>query len=1529
MVDKSKPVYQSLTQLEQILKRPDMYIGNLDIETREELIGELVDNKFTLNKKKIDYSDGFMRLFIEIISNAIDNTWRSSDTDTPCTKIKVNVNQETGEIIVWNDGLTIPIEIDDKNKKYNPELIFGQLNSGSNYDDNEQRLTSGLNGLGSKLTNMFSTEFKIDTIDNYTHKRYQQIWTNQMREVSKPKISKNGKKGYTQISYKYENSVFKMDRISDDLLSLMMKYTIEMGMLTKVNVFFNDKKIPVKNLHDYIKLNKDTSEHVYIKTEESEVIILPSDGYESISYVNGINTPDGGIHVDSWSEKLLRPIFEKYKKQIAMKDLKQRVSIYVNCLLPNPKFVGQTKNKLSGPKPVVVVEEKHIKAILRWKSLKESLEELLKSKELVDLKTTEKKNKSFKKIKGYDPANFAGKAKSEDCILILSEGLSAKTFAVKGLKEGFNGKKGRDYMGILALKGKCFSENTEVVMWDGTYKKVQDIIIGDELINENGNKTIVKQLFSGDDEMYEIQQDKGNNYIVNSQHTLTLKFPMNGNIYWQENKNRWMLKYYDFEEMIIKQKTIQCKTTEFINHNKIYECYKCKKIFSGRSNQIRHYKKFHPDIIIPKTEYSIYNKSQLSKEEGHKQILDMYEKLVKNDYIDISIEDYLKLNNETKRYLKGIKLETDVNWCYKPTELDPYVLGTWLGDGSSNGYGFSSYYETDKEVIDYLNEWGKNNDAIFKKINTLNKAAYTISSIHNFRKMGHSPLKKQLEVYNLINNKHIPREYIINDKDTRLMVLAGIIDTDGHVGKDGRIEISQCIKHKQLIDDIVLLSRSLGIFTSVVKKVKKYTWQDEKREKECYCIMLSGNNIKDILTKIPRKKITHTFTQDCMTTKINVVKKEVGKYYGFETDDTHRFLLKDFTIVHNCINTRNASVKQIANNTEITNMIQILNLKHGKDYTIQSNYNELNYGKIMLLCDSDVDGHHISGLIINFIHNMFPSLLKRGDFLLGMMTPIVNITLGNTLHRFYTQKEAEEFIKENDGRRMNVKYLKGLGSSTDSDIKKTFGKRMVNYLEDKDSSKTINKVFNNKQADDRKKWMEDYNIENTLQLDLKQTFIPLDISDFLNLEMIKFSIDDCLRSIPNVYDGLKQSQRKILYAVTMKGSQKLKVSQLSGFVSEKTNYHHGEDCLNGTIIKMAQNFVGSNNINLLEPEGQLGSRVALGKDAASPRYIFTYKSKVVDILFPPQDSPLLDYVNDDGDIVEPEYYVPIIPMILCNGITAIGTGWSSNIPSYNPKDLKEACLIWLENSDRFEKFCCDMKPYYKGFNGKIEKIDTHKYTVEGKYEKMDKVNWYRVTEIPINMSIDVYKEHLEDLIEVKKLKSMKNYSDDENINFEIHVAPDFKPTSEKLKLKTFIHTSNMVCFTDGNKLKRFDSVKEIIETFCKKRLMLCKTRKVEQLKQMNYDLMINKNKYRFIKEVVEDKLKVFRIDESVVNNNLKKGKYNLIDDKYDYLLNINIRKFNKQEIEKLNSVIEKITSDIKCLEKETPTSLWKWDLRNI
>lgn len=207
--------------------------------------------------------------------------------------------------------------------------------------------------------------------------------------------------------------------------------------------------------------------------------------------------------------------------------------------------------------------------------------------------------------------------------------------------------------------------------------------------------------------------------------------------------------------------------------------------------------------------------------------------------------------------------------------------------------------------------------------------------------------------------------------------------------------------------------------------------------------------------------------------------------------------------------------------------------------------------------------------------------------------------------------------------------------------------------------------------------------------DIKQ--IP--ISDFVNKELILFSMADNIRSIPSMADGLKPGQRKVMFATFKRNLKKeIKVAQLVGYVSENTEYHHGEVSLMSTVVGLAQNFVGSNNINLLEPNGQFGTRMAGGKDAASARYIFTNVSRMTRAIFHPADDALLTYNVEDGHRIEPEYYMPTVPLILINGADGIGTGWSTSIPNYNPADVVENLRRMMRGEE-----LQPMSPWFRGF----------------------------------------------------------------------------------------------------------------------------------------------------------------------------------------------------------------------------------------
>ena len=234
---------------------------------------------------------------------------------------------------------------------------------------------------------------------------------------------------------------------------------------------------------------------------------------------------------------------------------------------------------------------------------------------------------------------------------------------------------------------------------------------------------------------------------------------------------------------------------------------------------------------------------------------------------------------------------------------------------------------------------------------------------------------------------------------------------------------------------------------------------------------------------------------------------------------------------------------------------------------------------------------------------------------------------------------------------------------------------------------------------------------------------------------------------------MKTSIRKILFSCFKRNLVKeIKVAQLAGYVSEHSGYHHGEASLQGAIIGMAQNYVGSNNINMLMPNGQFGTRLTGGKDSASPRYIFTeLNTPIIFSLFNKQDLPILNYNNDDGDSVEPEYYLPVIPMILVNGVIGIGTGFSSLIPAYNPQDLINIYTALLSEKDeahfaKLLKYTNKIKPYYRGFKGKIEKNTLSKYESIGVYKRMSSTK-IEITELPVGTWTQNYKEFLEDYLD--------------------------------------------------------------------------------------------------------------------------------------------------------------------------------------
>jgi DNA topoisomerase-2 len=369
--------------------------------------------------------------------------------------------------------------------------------------------------------------------------------------------------------------------------------------------------------------------------------------------------------------------------------------------------------------------------------------------------------------------------------------------------------------------------------------------------------------------------------------------------------------------------------------------------------------------------------------------------------------------------------------------------------------------------------------------------------------------------------------------------------------------------------------------------------------------------------------------------------------------------------------------------------------------------------------------------------------------------------------------------------------------------------------------------------------------------------------------------------------------------------------------------------LQETIIKMAQNFVGSNNMNLLEPIGQFGSRVMNGQDASSPRYIYTKLSDYAHQLFNPIDidTNFIEQLEEDGQKIEPQYYTPILPILLINGAEGIGTGFSTKIPSFNPADIKERLLMLLNDPDATVP---EMTPWYRGFKGHISKVETNKWLSYGKYEIIG--NIVRITELPIGENIENYKQFLEKLESEDRIVNFVNNSTDSSIYFDVKVKPEtlnqweYAGTLEKiLKLTSNINATNMHIFDTRNQLIKVDTPEDILYSFYISRFNFVTARKIHLTDKFEKELKVINSKITFIESIISETLIVFKRKKNDIIVDLKKMKL-YENPNYDYLLEMPIHTFTEEKLEKLKSDQKKKQEEYNLLQKTTVSDMIRKDL---
>ena len=672
-----------------------------------------------------------------------------------------------------------------------------------------------------------------------------------------------------------------------------------------------------------------------------------------------------------------------------------------------------------------------------------------------------------------------------------------------------------------------------------------------------------------------------------------------------------------------------------------------------------------------------------------------------------------------------------------------------------------------------------------------------------------------------------------------------------------------------------------------------------------------------------------------------------GIVSGLSRDD--RNVIGVYPLKGKPMNVRDVSMKRILENTENSELKQIMGLVTGKTYKEEDIATQLRYGKILFMTDQDLDGVHIKGLCINLIHTQWKELIQIPQFIGFMNTPIMKATRGSQEHVFYNQGEYETWKAaqpHNDVSKWKIKYYKGLGTSTGKEFKEYFqNKNIVTFKYSEDTSTAaLDLVFDKSMADDRKEWLGKF--DKTMVLDTSQSEIAYE--DFVDMEMIFFSIYDCARSIPNVMDGLKTSQRKILYAAfKRKLTNEIKVAQFAGYVSEHSLYHHGEMSLNKAIVGMAQEFVGSNNINTLLPNGQFGTRLQGGKDSASERYIYTLLNPLTPYVFINNDQYVLDHLDDDGTMVEPEFYAPIIPTILVNGCKGIGTGFSTDVLSYNPLDLVKYLERKLQSANTSDIV---LSPYYEGFTGKIVNLGENKYLIKGKYERI-KADVIRVTELPVGVWTEDFKTNLEKMMETTDKKGkkinpvVKEYNDmstDTQVDFTIHLHTGVLEKLEGKLLPSYNNecndlekhlnmvvtktTSNMHLFDSKQRMQKYAKVEDIINSYYPVRLEMYHKRKEYLIAKLRLEVMILHNKARFVEEQCEGKLDLRRKKADVVNELLDARKYNKVDEVYTYLTNMPISSVMEENIVRLREERDKKQNELDMLLKKKIEDMWREEL---
>lgn len=760
------------------------------------------------------------------------------------------------------------------------------------------------------------------------------------------------------------------------------------------------------------------------------------------------------------------------------------------------------------------------------------------------------------------------------------------------------------------------------------------------------------------------------------------------------------------------------------------------------------------------------------------------------------------------------------------------------------------------------------------------------------------------------------------------------------------------------------IAKDIDEKTDLVQRVLRA--EDEKIRKDVSKAISDTGTKKRNITGIPKledARLAGTAKSDQCTlilTEGDSAKSFAQFLYTFRKDGRDYFGI--FPLKGKSLNVTGKNIKTVygdgsdkaKGNEEALNIAKIMNLNPNLDYSDPSNVKKLRYGHVMLMTDADYDGRHINALTTNQFIQLYPSLACIPGFLLSFLTPVVKVTRKGGKKKkeeklFFIERDFERWIEENGGhsgasKNWEIKYYKGLATNTKQDAQKYFGSdfdlHKVTFLwEEKKTKESADLLFNSKNTDKRKEWLEKFDPKVDIELEEESTAKQVSLADYFLKSVIHFSNDDCMRSIPSAIDGFKPTQRKIIWTMlSLNITKSVKLCALQGIITKEMCYHHGDKSLTEAITKMAQVFLGCrNNLNLLHPDGMFGTRLDNGaKSAGSPRYISTYLEPWTKLLFPSADYPVLQENYEDGNRVEPVLLAPILPLVLINGGEGIGTGFNCYIPSYSVEDLLVILELKLKGKNVDDKLA-SLRPKYRGYIGEMEPSeDKKRWTSWGALKKVDQLNW-KIMDIPVGPSLEKVNEVLEKAVATQGgiLKGYEHDYDDDRNHYDLELSEDIpedkaKGVMEKLGLYTIIYGDRLNAYSADGKLKHYGNVQEIFAEYYEFRLRMYARRKDYIMLDLSaVQLPILRSKANFIEAIIKGKISLNNKSDDEIEEilgNAKGVEKHPVTGNWDFLLDMKLRSLSQEKYDELKRELKELEAKLADLEGKSPEELWLEDL---